>query len=113
VNATFSVEIYIKAIHKVYGNNIRGHHLVNLYEELPREAKEIIFYSAQNIYPLYNLEQNKNIENFLQDFNKAFEEWRYLYEHDRLDGIEIQSLRYMMHVFFEACCRIKESNSVA
>ena len=27
VNASFSIELYLKTIHDVYGNKIRGHHL--------------------------------------------------------------------------------------
>ena len=40
-------------------------------------------------------------------FNKAFEQWRYLYEYDGI-GTELQSIRYTMHVSHEACCRVRE-----
>ncbi|MFL6621566.1 MAG: hypothetical protein ACJ8NR_02955, partial [Sulfurifustis sp.] len=57
VNAVLSIELYLKAIHSAYGKEIRGHHLENLYQQLPDEAKKIVGASAADIRPRYKLEQ--------------------------------------------------------
>lgn len=107
VNATFSIEIYLKTIHHAYGHKVRGHNLENIFKSLPKEAKKIVTDSAIDVRPRYILETGVNIESSLQSLSKSFEQWRYLYEHNKLT-IEIQSIRYAMHVLHEACCRVRE-----
>ncbi|MGH1429556.1 MAG: hypothetical protein ACRBB4_00395 [Neptuniibacter sp.] len=107
VNAVFSIELYLKTIHHAYGNKARGHHLANLYKGMPKKGKAHFLKASDDIRHLYKLEIGSDIHTCLDSLNKAFEEWRYLYEHNRI-GIELQSIRYTMHVSHEACCRVRE-----
>lgn len=108
VNGIFSVELYLKAIHNVYGNKIRGHHLASIYKGMPRQGKEYFLSAAKDIRPKYSLKEGQDIHSCLDSLSRAFEQWRYLYENNGLET-EIQSVRYTMHVAHEACCRARES----
>ena len=106
VNAVFSVELYLKTIHNVYGNNIRGHHLANIYKGIPKRGKEHFDSASVDVRGHYQLAAGTDIQSCLYALSKAFEEWRYLYEQNRI-GTEVQSIRYTMHVAHEACCRAR------
>ncbi len=106
VNAVFSVELYLKTIHNVYGNNVRGHHLANIYKEIPDRGKVHVDSAAIDVRGQYNLSAGTDIQSCLDTLSKAFEEWRYLYEQNRI-STEVQSIRYTMHVAHEACCRAR------
>ena len=108
VNATFSIELYIKTIHDAYGNKIRGHHLSSLYKGMPKKGKVFFLQAAKDVRSLYNLEDGMDIFSCLESLSKSFEQWRYIYEHNGI-GTELQSIRYTMHVAHEACCRVRES----
>jgi hypothetical protein len=107
VNAVFSIELYLKVIHNAYGNNIKGHHLVSIYKGMPKKGKEHFINAANDVRNHYQLETGSDIHTCLASLNKAFEQWRYLYEHNEM-GTELQSIRYTMHVSHEACCRVRE-----
>lgn len=108
VNATFSIELYLKAIHAQLGQMKKGHHLANLYKSLPNKAKQHFVESANSVRPFYKLENGVDIHVCLTALSKAFEQWRYFYEYNGI-SIELQSIRYTMHVSHEACCRVMES----
>lgn len=110
VNAVFSIEIYLKTIHFLYGSNVRGHDLLDLYERLHDDAKSIVLASAEDIRPRYKLEEGIDFIDCLRSLSRAFEDWRYLYEHSKL-RTELQSIRYTMHVAHEACCRARKLDS--
>ena len=108
VNAAFSIELYLKTIHSIYGNKVKGrHHLANLYRKLPTKGKDFFNKAANDVRPRYKLEPNVDILSSLKDLSKAFEQWRYIYEFDGL-SVELQSIRYTMHVAHEACSRVRE-----
>ena len=108
VNAVFSIELYLKTIHDAYGNKIKGHHLVSIYKDMPKKGKDFFTIASNDIKHLYKLKTGADIHTCLESLNKAFEQWRYLYEHDHI-GTELQSIRYAMHVSHEVCCRVRES----
>lgn len=108
VNGVLSIELYLKAIHNAYGNTVKGHHLANLYKGMPNKGKAFFDQASVEIRPRYQLIEGEDIYSCLTALSKAFEEWRYLYEHDGM-GTELQSIRYTMHVAHEACCRVRES----
>lgn len=108
VNAAFSIELYLKTIHNAYGNNIKGHHLHNIYKSMPKLGKAIFLQSAKDARPLYSLDDGEDIESSLIKLSKAFEEWRYIHEKNYL-YVEIQSIRYTMHTCHEACVRVREA----
>lgn len=108
VNATFSIELYLKTIHDAYGNKITGHDLAKIYKNMPQKGKKHFLSAANDIRNRYCLESGANIQSSLDALSKAFEQWRYVYEHERI-GTELQAIRYTMHVSHEACCRVRES----
>lgn len=107
VNAAFSIELYLKTIHNALGNNIKGHHLLSLYKGMPKKGKAHFLEAADAVRPHYNLPEGEDIFSCLERLNKAFEIWRYLYEHNEI-GLEVQSVRYTMHTSNEACCRVRD-----
>lgn len=108
VNATFSIELYLKAIHNAYNNKIKGHHLTNLYKHMPIKGKQHFLSAANDIRSHYLLNEGVDIHTCLESINKAFENWRYLYEYNELN-LELQSIRYVMHTSHEACCRVRKN----
>ena len=108
VNAAFSIEIYLKTIHNAYGNTIKGHHLYNIYNGMPRPGKAIFTQAAIDARRLYSIDEKEDIFSCLKNLSKAFEEWRYIYEKSELH-VEIQEVRYIMHTCHEACLRVRDS----
>mgnify|MGYP003631760029 CR=1 FL=1 len=74
---------------------------------MPKKGKEHFLNAANDIRDHYQLEIGTEIHTILTSINKAFEQWRYLYEHKEL-GTELQSIRYTMYVAHEACCRVRD-----
>lgn len=106
VNASFSIEIYLKTIHNAYGNNIKGHHLANIYKEMPKKGKEHFDNAAHDIRPKYKLDEGDNIISCLNSVSKAFEEWRYIYEKNNIT-VGFNCICYVMHTSFEAAYRVR------
>jgi len=109
VNASFSIEIYLKTIHNACGSDITGHDLLQLYHQLDEEAKETVEAAVQDAKPRYAVGVS-SVEDCLSNLSHAFVEWRYYYEHKKL-STELQSIRYAMHTFFEATCRVRETRA--
>lgn len=109
VNAAFSIELYLKAIHDFYGNKIRGHHLANLYKKIPENGKSYFLNAATDLRNRYELPQGTDITTCLESLSYAFENWRYIYEHDDIET-ELQSIHYNLHVSFEASLNIREKS---
>lgn len=106
VNATFSIELYLKAVLHFYGQKAWGHHLGELFEKLSPEGKAIFEQAASDVRHLYKLEPGATYAIILQALGKAFEHWRYIFEKEAA-RVEIQAIRYAMHVSHEASCRIR------
>jgi hypothetical protein len=105
VNAAFSIEVYLKIIYKINGKEAKGHDLWELYDHLPKEAKDSILVAAQDVRPDYKHSDGADFLSCLSSLRNSFVKWRYVYEHDYLQGPEVQSVRYIMHSMHEACCR--------
>jgi hypothetical protein len=105
VNAAFAIELYLKAIHNAYGNSIRGHHLENLYKKIPDTGKLHVLDASKDVRSLYQLPDGADIDTCFESLSYAFENWRYIYEKNQLK-VELQSIRYTLHVTAEACRRV-------
>ena len=74
VNAAFSIEVYLKAIHMLYGQRKSGHSIKGLYESLNKEAKNVIADLIKKIEPEYKLEPTTKFESILNDLMKETRE---------------------------------------
>lgn len=110
VNAVLSIEIYLKTMHYLFGSTRHTHNLLDLYNRLDDDSKSIFVSAADDIRPRYRLPDGVDIIECLRSLSTAFEDWRYIYENKKLKT-EIQSIRYTMHVSFEACCRAMETKN--
>lgn len=108
VNATFSAEVYLKAIHSAFGNKVKGHDLSFLYKGMPKRGKVHFEAAAEVIRPLYNLNTDSGVAGCIDQLKEAFVSWRYVYEHEKLET-ELQMIRYLMHVSHESTCRSIEA----
>jgi len=85
VQSALSVEIIIKAlIGKTVGVEVRSHHHLNLFKNLPLEVQEDADKNFSSLAKLYN-QQNvshvvTSIYSALEGTSRGFEEWRYMYE---------------------------------
>ena len=110
VNASFSIEIYLKTLHKLYGNNIKGHSLKALYKSLNKKGKEHISKVAEETKHLYKLEEGKDFEYYLNLLDKAFEEWRYIYE-GKYEKVYFMPTIYVMQVLDKACIIVRHEKT--
>ena len=111
VNGAFAIELYIKTIYTLCKNPQRGHHLIKLYEGLDKQVKDVITICEQQLQENYDLSEGANIRTCLEALSKAFEQWRYLYEHERLQ-VQVQEIRFSMHVFGETCRQLLVSEKI-
>lgn len=112
VNAVLSIEIYLKTMHFLFGSVRQTHNLIDLYDRLDDDSKSIFLSAANDIRPRYKLQDGVDIIECLRSLSTAFEDWRYIYENKKL-RTEIQSIRYTMHVAYEACSRARETKNAA
>lgn len=109
VNATFSIEIYLKSIHILYGQKKTGHLLMPLFEQLPDEAKTVISIKSEELIKEYNFSTPIEFEKELETINKAFEQWRYIYEKSNLKFIHTKSVIFIMNVLHETYKVIRDN----
>ena len=108
VNAAFSIEIYLKTLHNLYGNKIKGHSLNALYESLSDKGKTHIKKIAEDTRHLYKIDND--FEYHLSQLDKAFENWRYIYE-GKSETIYFLPTIYVMQVLDKACILVKNEKT--
>ena len=101
VNATFSIEVYLKSINMLFGQKITGHALVSLFNKLPDEAKTAINEKTIELEKQYNFPEQIQFETELENINKAFEQWRYIYEKSDMQFIHTTSVIFLMNVLHD------------
>lgn len=88
VNAAFSLEVYLKALTECFGGNFKGiHDLAALLQNLPSSAQMAIKVQLPFVMTTEELRLGYDLAAILQDLNKAFVDWRYLYE----DGKQLEA----------------------
>ena len=103
VNATFSIELYIKALAEKHGKSLRGHELLKLYRELPKAALADIDSVIPRCAANRALGEAPDLLRYLTDLNNTFVEWRYCYEVERTGPVHIEPVIFVMEVFHESC----------
>ena len=107
VNSSFAAELYIKTLHDLEGHSVRGHKLTDLYAKLSPEHKRLIDESALAVRQHFS-DDVPDLTASIAMLNEAFEQWRYIYEKDRLE-IHIPTVRFVLHTLHEAISRAREN----
>lgn len=104
VNATLSIELYLKTLHAIEKHAPRMiHKLVTLYDDLPRRLRDAVDAEATRHTAEYKLPSTTNFREVLNRLNNAFEQWRYLYERRKLDLINVPETIFALRVLHELC----------
>lgn len=101
VNATFAIELYIKALAKKYHATLRGHELLKLYKKLPQEALKEIELVIPKCADDRKIAQPDFVK-YLNELNNAFVDWRYIFEKSKSGPIQIEPTIFVMQVLHEA-----------
>lgn len=90
VTLAFAVELHLKCLLRFTAGAIpRSHKLVDLYDALPTEAKDLARAKYHAIAP-----QAGELRDVLLEHNETFVEWRYIFERqDRAFSLDFQPLR--------------------
>lgn len=102
-NAAFAVELYIKALAQKHGVTLRGHEVVELHKALPPAALLELDAVSPKCAADRRLRGKPDLSACLSQLNNAFVEWRYVFEKDRVDPIDIEPTIFVMQVLHEAC----------
>lgn len=114
VNAAFAIELYLKTLCSVHGLEMRGHDLLDLFDQLPADAVEQL---RQEIAGAPATEGIKDLTGFrveIERLRHAFVEWRYLYERDSASEIRFLEFLHILNVLHNTCRkdeRLKPSSS--
>ena len=103
VNATFSIELYIKALAVKHGKSLRGHELLKLYKSLPKAAQVDIEKVIPRCAANRALGEAPDLPKYLSTQNNTFVEWRYCYEVEKTGPVHIEPAIFVMEVFHESC----------
>jgi hypothetical protein len=103
VNASFSIELYLKALAQKHGVALRGHELTKLHKALPKRALEEIEAVKPRCASNRNLGEAPQFTAYLKELNNAFVQWRYSYELEKTGAVRIEPTIFVMEVLHEAC----------
>lgn len=103
VNSTFCIEIYLKTLHRLQGNSVKGHSLAELYDSLSDEHKNMISGAANRYSSQFSLSMPVQFIDFITDLNNCFVDWRYIYEKNRTKEVRIEPTLFMIKVLHEVC----------
>jgi len=91
VNSAFSIELYLKGLHRSYGKTEKtGHSLHKLYRELPGKCRKGIEVLFSKVCEARNCDKEKRLEVILKEHDLAFVEWRYLHEKEKTGRIQVE-----------------------
>jgi len=103
VNCAFGIELYLKTIALAYGDRLRGHKLVKLYDRLPTAAKTDIALQIPSCANTRGFSKAPDYRACLVKLNDVFVEWRYIYEKQKSDMIAFHELIFVLDVLHETC----------
>ena len=107
VTASFSVELFLKALHQLGGQARRGHKLVPLFDALPEQARVELVAAAQTFATGHGeVAGAVDFRALLAMLNDAFAKWRYIYEQEAHAGpIHLQRTILVMEACHDVCRR--------
>lgn len=109
VNAAFSVELYLKTLHAVAGNPVRGHKLLTLHDTLDSARQAELASDALRLAPEHGEGPQVKFRDLVTMLNNSFEQWRYFYEISRGGYIHLQQTILTVHTCRDVCWRVVHS----
>lgn len=107
VNSAFSVEIYLKTLHKLDGCVAHGHDLLELYDRLTDNTRDSVLTHAQRVAPEWGVEpppSQAQLRDYVGEIRRNFETWRYLYEDPgRRETVRIPELIVVLAALHAVC----------
>ena len=82
-NLAFACELYLKQLYIIENRDAWGHEIKKLFEELDESDKQKIIKEYENRCNDFSSNRNvviRKVEKLLEDYNTAFEDWRYWFE---------------------------------
>jgi hypothetical protein len=105
VNATFSIELYLKTLGHIYGADLKGHNLVELLDRLPEAACASINDAAPAAASKWKIEEKIDMRACLSELQNAFVEWRYLHERENTNELNIPQMIFVSEALHVACVK--------
>jgi hypothetical protein len=116
VNAAFAIELYLKTLGSLYGLNMHGHDLLDLFDELPAEAKELLRREIARVPSTQVIKDLTSFRTEIERVRHVFIEWRYLHERSSASEIRFVEFIHVINVLHNTCRtddRLKPSASGA
>jgi hypothetical protein len=106
VNAAFSAELFLKALHNLDGETRRGHRLVPLFDSLSEARRAELMAEVQQFAAGHGeVPGEVDLRALLTVLNDAFRKWRYVYEEERAGPIHLQQTILVMETLHSVCKR--------
>jgi hypothetical protein len=103
VNAAFALELYLKTLALLHGDDLRGHDLLELFDALPTAAHQALLSNfAKSKWP-FGITELVVFRAEIERLRHSFVEWRYLHEKSRAGEIRFGELIFVMEVLHETC----------
>ena len=112
VNTAFCIEVFIKALGQFRGTTLRGHDLQPLFDQLPQADQQTLQTTFNERVEARKLSQT-SLRDSLAAMNKAFIEWRYLYENEKTLTFEVGLAVSAIEAFDRVTTVIVESERVS
>lgn len=103
VNAAFAVELYLKTLASVHGLEMRGHDLLELFDQLPPEVLELLRCEIALAPPTEGITDLAGFRVEVERLRHVFVEWRYLYERNTASEIRFHELIRILDVLHNVC----------
>ncbi len=103
VNAAFALELYLKTLALLHGNDVRGHDLLELFDALPTAAHQALLSNFANSKWPCGITDMVVFRAEIERLRHSFVEWRYLHEKSRTGEVRFGELIFVMEVLHETC----------
>ncbi len=105
VNSALAIELYLKTLHELEGTTIRGHELLDLYDQLNDATRTVVVKHAFENASGYGVKliTADQFRSFVAELNNSFVDWRYCYESGKTGTVTIQPAIVVMKAVHETC----------
>lgn len=103
VNSAFALELYLKTVGQLHGQTMRGHDLLDLFDDLPLDARTALHQNFAKREWQCGIVGLAEFRKVLEELRSAFVDWRYLHERKRTGPIQLKPMIFAMEVLHETC----------